>query len=440
MTSIDLNSDALAPVANEISVDLPQVSGTVPADLNGQLIRNGPNPYSGRFGGSEVLDWWPEAAMLHGLEIASGTVRSYRNRWLRTQAWARHTGARDADSYVETNPNVNIVRHAGKVMALGEGVVPLEVNAALETLGIPATHAGFPRGFTGHPKLDTKTGELVGFKQDWMPPFLQYMTFDQSGRQTRVQEIAMDSPSMMHDMAITHSFCIFFDLSVSIDFAMLEQGYRLPIRWHDERPSRIGVVSRADGAVRWFEIEPCFIQHFVNAYEVRDTIVVDAVRYPWYFKFDRLQKAFAQNPLGNLWRYEIDLNIGSVSAWPLAEQHIELPRINEALTGADHRYLYAVEQPTEDEMRVVIKYDLARQTFSRHKIPHGDQNSEPVFVAREGATDEDDGWLLVCVYRGKTDTSDVLILDARDIEHAPVATVTLPCRIPAGFHGAWIPA
>ncbi|MEA3119653.1 MAG: hypothetical protein QOI13_2923, partial [Paraburkholderia sp.] len=51
---------------------------------------------------------------------------------------------------------------------------------------------------------------------------------------------------------------------------------------------------------------------------------------------------------------------------------------------------------------------------------------------------EDDGWLLCCVYRRATDTSDVVVLDARDLAAGPVATVHLPTRIPAGFHGAWL--
>jgi len=45
----------------------------------------------------------------------------------------------------------------------------------------------------------------------------------------------------------------------------------------------------------------------------------------------------------------------------------------------------------------------------------------------------------VVVYRAATDTSDVVILDARAIDAAPVATVHLPRRVPAGFHGAWVP-
>lgn len=63
MTTIDLNAGALAPVADEIdAVDL-RVSGAIPRELNGVLVRNGPNPLRGRFDGSDVLSWWPEDAM-----------------------------------------------------------------------------------------------------------------------------------------------------------------------------------------------------------------------------------------------------------------------------------------------------------------------------------------------------------------------------------------
>ncbi|WP_208949197.1 carotenoid oxygenase family protein [Streptomyces violaceusniger] len=33
-----------------------------------------------------------------------------------------------------------------------------------------------------------------------------------------------------------------------------------------------------------------------------------------------------------------------------------------------------------------------------------------------------------------------IVLDARDITAASVATVELPHRVPAGIHGSWIPA
>jgi hypothetical protein len=91
MPTFDLNRGALAPVADEADlVDLP-VTGAIPPELDGTLLRNGPNPPAGRFEGNDVLSWWPEAAMLHAISFERGRATGYRNRWLRTQRWARVT-------------------------------------------------------------------------------------------------------------------------------------------------------------------------------------------------------------------------------------------------------------------------------------------------------------------------------------------------------------
>ncbi|NYH14754.1 carotenoid cleavage dioxygenase-like enzyme [Paraburkholderia bryophila] len=221
---------------------------------------------------------------------------------------------------------------------------------------------------------------------------------------------------------------------------MLSRGYRMPLRWHDDRQARIGVMPRHGGAMRWFDVTPCLIQHVVNAYDVSaTTVVLDVVRYPEFLRVSPSGAGFLDNPLGVLWRYVIDLDRGTVVETPLDDAGIELPRINETRTGQPYRFLYAVEQPTNTDMRGVVRYDLEHGSQQRYAVPEGDQNSEPVFVPRPGATNEDDGWLLVCVYRQASDTSDVVILDGRQIDGDPIATVRLPRRIPAGFHGAWLP-
>lgn len=60
-------------------------------------------------------------------------------------------------------------------------------------------------------------------------------------------------------------------------------------------------------------------------------------------------------------------------------------------------------------------------------------------MARPGGTDEDDGWLLSYVSDRAAGRSELVILDARDMTEQPVARVLLPARVPAGFHGNWIP-
>lgn len=440
MPTIDLNTGATAPVLDEVDlVDLPVV-GAIPDDLKGVLVRNGPNPLSGRFGGNDVLDWWPEDAMLHGISLHGARAPTYRNRWARTKRWANVYDSGSALAMLDTNPNVNVLFHANEIMALSEGGPPLAMTAELETLGATHRHPGLASGMTAHPKVDRQTGELMSFRADWKKPYLRYVVTRADGTPGVGIDIEMASPSMMHDMAITATRSIFLDLNVGYDFSMLSRGYRMPLRWRDDHRARLGIMPRHGGELRWFEIAPCFIQHVVNAYDVNDaTVVLDAIRYPTYFRLADEGSAFEDAPLGVPWRYVIDLDSGTVSERPIADIRIELPRINEGQTGRPYRFFYAAEQPANTEIRGVIRYDLERGSLQRYKVPEGDQNSEPVFVARPKSSDEDDGWVLVCVYRQATDTTDLVILDGRNIESAPIATVRLPRRIPAGFHGAWLP-
>lgn len=440
MAAIDLNTGALTPVVNEVDLVDLSIVGEIPRDLNGVLVRNGPNPLRGRFEGNDVLSWWAEAAMLHGISFQDGRVMGYRNRWARTQQWARVHDPDIAPALLDTNPNVNVLYHAGEILALSEGRAPLAMTAELETLGATRRHLGLAGGMTAHPKVDRQTGELMTFRADWKKPWLRYGVTDSNGTQSVDIEIEQPSPSMMHDMAITATHSILLDLNVAYDFSMLSRGYRMPLRWHDDRKSRLGIIPRHGGKMRWFEVAPCFILHVVNAYDADEsTIILDAVRYARYLRLARNSTAFEENPLGVLWRYVIDLAKGTVNEKQVDDVGVELPRINEDTTGRAYRFLYAAEQPTNAEIRGVVRYDLGCGSMQRYRVPEGDQNSEPVFVSRAIASGEDDGWLLVCVYRHATDTSDLVILDGRNIESDPIATVRLPRRIPAGFHGAWLP-
>lgn len=441
MSVIDPNKGAFAPVADEFKSTAHIVTGEIPRELNGVLIRNGPNPYSGQFVSNDVLSWWPEAAMLHGVTFSDGKALGYRNRWVHTKNWANHFAIIASEQVVDSNPNVNIIKHAGNILALAEGGQPIEITCELETLGTSSVLHSFSNGMTAHPKIDPVTHELMTFRADWNKPWLRYGVIDAKGNKTVEMEIEVPAPAMMHDMAITETHSILMDLNVAYDFSLLQRGHKIPICWQDSRRSRLCVIPRHGGKVTWLEIEPCFIQHVVNAYDAPDsTIILDVVRYPSYFKLDSESQEFLPNPLGVLWRYSIDMHQGTVTEQQTGELHIELPRINELYTGRENRYLYAVEQPTNDEFRGIVRYDLRQGSSQHHIVNEGDQNSEPVFVPRSGGVSEDDGWLLVCVYRKESDTSEIRILDAKNISNAPLATVSLERRIPAGFHGAWIAA
>jgi carotenoid cleavage dioxygenase-like enzyme len=59
-------------------------------------------------------------------------------------------------------------------------------------------------------------------------------------------------------------------------------------------------------------------------------------------------------------------------------------------------------------------------------------------VPARGATAEDDGWLVGIIADETTDSGRLLVQDASNISGPPIAVVTLPRRVPSGFHGIWI--
>ncbi len=457
MTVFDLNRGPLAPVADEVSLDGAgiTVDGEIPTELNGLLIRNGPNPRSGRFEGASMLDWWVGDGMLHGLAITNGAVSWYRNRWLGPDPRNAGQALAAPDPGAPTpKSNVNVIGFGGRIMALGEGEVPTEVDRQLDPVGPMTFDQTLQNGMTAHPKLDPKSGLLRFFRADWQPPFLQVGAIDEQHRLTDLRQVTVERPVMMHDFAITPRFDLLLHLNVVLDLDLLSGGARLPLRWDPNHQTAILAVPRDGSTPVRFEIAPCFIQHVVNAYERPDQpelLVLDAIRYSNFLRFDDETGQHLANPLGLLWRYELDTTQGTVTERQLDDRHIELARIDERFTGQPYAQLYAVEQPTDQEMRGLVRYDLETGATTAFPVEPGDQNSEPVFVPhatdrgtatgrdRVGDSDEGRGWLLCCVYRAATDTTDVVILLADNLDQPPVATVHLPRRIPAGFHGAWIP-
>jgi carotenoid cleavage dioxygenase-like enzyme len=69
-----------------------------------------------------------------------------------------------------------------------------------------------------------------------------------------------------------------------------------------------------------------------------------------------------------------------------------------------------------------------------HDYGEGRFTSEANFVPREGATDEDDGYLVSIVYNHARNKSEVVIVDAKNMTEE-VAVIPLKEHIPFGFHG-----
>jgi carotenoid cleavage dioxygenase-like enzyme len=430
-------SGNFAPVMDELTrFDLP-VSGAIPPELSGTYLRNGANPKSGVSG-----HWFMGDGMIHGVRIEGGRAVWYRNRWVRTPKLERDLDAMDPATMMDRTAsaaNTHVIGHAGRILALEEGHFPYELSAELETLGCESYGGRLTSPFTAHPKLCPETNELHFFGYSYLAPYLVYHVLDAKGALVHTAEIAVPGPTMMHDFMITRDHAIFMDLPVTFDLQKAIEG-KIPLGWDESYGARIGILPRfgKDADVRWFEIDPCYVFHPMNAYVDGDKVVCDVGRhaYMWRESMDDFAPSY-------LYRWEFDLASGKVSERQLDDVAHAFPRVDERAVGLRHRYGWAVapragSDGTFGGPSVVVKYDLERGTSSAHDFGPNAQPGEFVFAEASDSSGEDEGWALGFVYDQANDASDLAILDASDLSRPPVARIHMPRRVPHGFHGSWI--
>lgn len=430
------------------------VEGEIPRALDGTLCRNGPNP---QFAPRGRYHWFDGDGMIHAFTIRDGKAH-YRNRWVRTQRFQMEREAGEAlfgglADMKATDPraegifpnaaNTNIIVHAGKLLAVWEAGPPHELDPqTLATIG-PYDFGGKLLGpMTAHPKIDPETGELLFFGYSPLPPYLRYYVASADGKLVRSEEIDVPVPTMMHDFITTREHVIFMVFPATFRFENFASG--APIRWEPELGTKIGVMPRNSGnaAVRWFATDPCYVFHPMNAYTENGRVIADVCRFDRLPLFDGAEaEGLEKGPSALLTRWTLDLAGGTVKEERLDDSPAEFPRLDERYTGLRYRYGYAggrIGAPTDSGVfNAIFHYD--HQTGKRRVHDLGPTNftSEPVFVPRSPQSPEGEGFLLTVVYRQEENRSDLLILDAENVEGKPLATVKLPHRVPYGFHGNW---
>ncbi|MHB1517869.1 MAG: carotenoid oxygenase family protein [Acidimicrobiales bacterium] len=434
-------SGNFAPIPEESTVsDLP-VTGSIPDGLCGRLLRIGPNPVAAEEPGD--YHWFTGTAMAHGLRLRDGNAEWYRSRYVRSdrvtdaRGWPAVRGPRHGEG--DGTANTNLIVHAGRNLALVEaGALPVELSYELDTVSRTDLAGSLPGGFTAHPKRDPATGELHAVAYYWRWDYLQYLVVGIDGRLRRRVDVPVAGGPMVHDMALTASFVVLLDLPVTFDIDAAASGASFPYRWNPDHPSQVGLLPRDGDAsqVRWFDVEPCYVFHVLNAYDDVGTVVLDVVRHNKMFDTDLLGPDEGPSTLE---RWRIDPASGRVHQTRLSDISQEFPRHDERRTGLFYRYGYAAAVGAGVKHGPCLKHDLIAGTTDVHHYGKNRVSLEPVFVPRNSDAAEDDGWVLSFVYDATTDTSDVVILAAQDFTGEPIATIHLPVRVPFGFHGNWAP-
>jgi carotenoid cleavage oxygenase len=470
------------PVRQEATVTQLEVAGTIPPHLDGRYVRNGPNPVTDP--DPSAYHWFLGSGMVHGVRVRDGRAEWYRSRYVRSADVAAALGEEPRPGPVHAGfdfaANTHVIGHAGRTFALVEsGPRPYELTDDLETMGPCDFDCTLPGGYTAHPLADPETGELhaVSYFFGWGNK-VQYSVLGTDGRVRRTVDIEVGGSPMMHAFSLTEGYVVIYDLPVTFDAAlaagsaprpfvrptrhlmartvgrrripdrMVEMMMRgggnsgLPYSWNPDYPARVGVMPRdGDGSdVTWFDVEPCYVYHPVNAFDDGDRIVVDVIRHARSFATDRHGPNEGPPTLD---RWSIDLASGKVLEERLDDRGQEFPRIDERRVGRRHRYGYTVASTTpgegafDIELDTLVKHDLTSQTAEVRSFGPGQVPGEFVFVPEDRATGEDAGTLMGFVYNAHDDRSDLMLLDAGTLE--TVASIHLPVRVPYGFHGSWIP-
>ncbi len=450
----------LMPIDAEIIAHRCEVEGTLPDGLRGQFVRNGPNPMFEPIGSYHMFDG---DGMLHGVSFADGGA-TYSNRWIRSKGlqaemshgraiysglselnhWPDRSLTGDAGP-VKNPANTHIIRHAEKLLALWEGGLPTEVTIDLDTVGEYDFDGLLKGAMTAHPRLDPRTGEMFFFGYDVMEAAIGYYVVDATGRLTHQTKIALPAAVMMHDFIITEEHAVFLDSPIVFDLENMGKGPL--VNWKPENGTRIGVMPRLGTGddITWYEIEPGHVQHFWNGWVEGSRIEMTGCRFEAPdFGIDPTQpldQQSASNQPGRPARFWVDLQSGDAGWEQLDDLQGDFCRFNDDLDGVKSRYAYMSafggEVGDPGDFDTIVKYD--HETGARTLWNSGESGhvGESVFAPNPDGSAEDDGWLLNAVYDDVTDSTSVVVLDARDVEAGPIATVRTPQRVPFGFHANW---
>ncbi|MEU6632012.1 carotenoid oxygenase family protein [Streptomyces parvus] len=457
-----------APVTEEVDdVDL-HVVGDLPDGLDGVYLRNGPNPRFTPVG--SYLYPIDGDGMLHGVWLTQGRAR-YRNRFVRTPAMRAEETAGHAlwgglESMIlpgpgqvgeelantfKPLPDINVVEHAGRLLALAESDCPFRMSPELETLGKETFDGQLPAGITAHPKIDPVTGEMAVFCYALEPPYLTWSVIGPDGAVIRdpTPVEGVEDASMVHDMALTGRYLVlvlapaFFDLGAAMSGGSL-------LAWRPDRGTRIALIPRDGGPVRWAEDEAFWLWHTVNAYDTAEGhVTLDYIQWPSPgLGSDQGEGASKDSAHRGLTRADIDPAAGTVRRVQLDDARVELPRIDDRRLGRPHRRIaVAAGSGRTDlisgEYDALRWYDLGEDTSATtfQSWNAGDLSvGEPTFAPTAGAAECRSGFWLTFATDRTDGTSWLLVVPSEDPALGPVARIRIPVRVPLGLHGVWLPS
>jgi carotenoid cleavage dioxygenase-like enzyme len=347
------------------------------------------------------------------------------------------------------NPNVNILRMGGDIVALTESpwqsildggdLRPVSRVAYDDPLGESAF-------MLAHPIVEGTTVTNLAFRlgRNAKVSLYTHAALDRS-RQVRGTWTTPELP-YLHSFGLTDRTAIIAAHPFTARPASLlwsNAGFIDHFRWRPERGSRFVLVDRESGAIREAETGAFFTFHVVQAFESGGSdggnITIDLLAYDDPSIIERLATSALVRELpslnAHLTRFTIHKKTLRVERRRLCDLPFEFPHLDFKLArGRSAATVYGASFVYEGGRlkNQVVAIDTGSgktQRFSDEAWTFG----EPVFVGRPSRTREGDGVLLV-LGQGER-SSQIFVLDATTLD--PLATARFDVAFPLGFHGSF---
>lgn len=434
----------LMPIQKESTHLQLKVDGKIPDVLNGLYVRNGPNQI-GEIGPHH--HYFSGHGMVHGVRLMQGKALWYRNRVIRAGDVAEVLGEKDPGGPISHNidasPNTNVVLFANKLYASIEaGPNLVELGPHLETIARSDLNGILKYGYTGHHKIDPDEGDVHAVIYNMaLGGHALYVRLTAEGALLNQVKVPLTGATQIHDMSITKNYVIIYDLNVVFDPSLAEFT-TLPIKWNGEKPGRVGILPK-DGAaedIKWFEVEPCYVYHPMNAFETKDgEVIVDVSRYERAAYNDRYGPLGDTVPTMDRWTFALYGDTAQGKEERKVDMPLDFPKVSPLVEGRDYRYGYSIIATLEPMFEGAVKIDYLTGKVE-HQTFGGGKAGELTFIPRPGAIEEDDGWLVGFVYQPDVNRSRLVILNGQDFSGEPAASIWIPdTYVPIGTHGGWFP-
>ncbi|KAM3378926.1 carotenoid cleavage dioxygenase 8 B, chloroplastic [Capsicum galapagoense] len=466
------------------------VEGELPLWLNGTYLRNGPGQWHiGNYNFRHLFDGYATLVRLHfengRLIMGHRQVESEAYKAARSNnkicyrefsevpkpdnflAYIGDMAKLLSGSSLTDNANTGVVKLGdGRVVCLTEtikGSIVIDPNT-LDTMGkfeYSDTLGGLIH--SAHPIVTDS--EFITLIPDLINPGYLVVRMDAGTNERkyigRVSCRGGPAPGWVHSFPVTENYIIVPEMPLRYCAQNLLKAEPTPLykfEWHPHSKAFMHVMCKASGNIVASVEVPLYVTfHFINGYEEKDedgrvsAVIADCCEHSAdttildKLRLDNLRSYAGKGdvlPDARVGRFRIPLDgspYGELEAALDPNEHgrgMDMCSMNPAYLGKKYRYAYAcgAKRPCNFP-NTLTKIDLfdkkAKNWYDDGAVP-----SEPFFVARPGATEEDEG-VVISMISDKNGEGYALILDGSTFEE--IARAKFPYGLPYGLHGCWVP-